>query len=307
MSVLSATAAGVRHHRRWLVRDLDLVVEAGETVAVVGPPGSGRTSAVLALARRLRLSQGKIDHCGTAVLGHVAGVNDPEPVFTVHEHVKERLALLGRPQREAGSVPLHGLDPELRGRDLTPYQRQVLGLVLAGLSSPALVALDGVDAGLDGRERAELWGLLGELTAAGVAVLVTAREVDPARVDRVVRLNDPQGGDAGRVVVLTAAEYAVGEPDASAEPAATEEPIALTATDQPAPETADVPAADAEQPDDAPHDDAPHEDAAPVVPEEEPQAGDADAPVEAGPAADAGESAEGRVESGHDGGKRAEQ
>ncbi|GIF10419.1 ABC transporter ATP-binding protein [Actinoplanes teichomyceticus] len=210
MAVLRAMGAGVRHHRRWLVRDLDLVVEPGETVAVVGPPGSGRTSTLLALAGSLRLSAGTVALSGTAALGHVAGVTDPEPVLTVLEHVRERLALLGRPRREAGSVPLHGLDPGLRGRDLTPYQKQILGLVLAGPARPAVVALDGVDAGLDAGERTALWDLLGSLTAGGVAVLVTAREVDAARVSRVVRLSDPQAGEPGRAVVQTPQEYAAG-------------------------------------------------------------------------------------------------
>ncbi|GLW28814.1 ABC transporter ATP-binding protein [Actinoplanes regularis] len=208
MPVLSATGAGVRHRRRWLLRELDLVVEPGETVAIVGPPGSGRTSTLLALARRLRLSTGRVSLSGTAALGHVAGVDDPEPVLTVLEHVRERLALLGRPRREAASVPLYGLDPKLRGRDLTPYQKQVLGLVLARLARPAVIALDGVDAGLDAREQAELWGLIEALAADGPAVLVTARAVDPARASRVVLLNDPQSAEPGRAQVWSPEEYA---------------------------------------------------------------------------------------------------
>lgn len=219
MSVLSARGAGVRHHRRWLVRGLDLTVEPGETVAVVGPPGSGRTSTLLMLARRLRLSEGTLSLSGTAALAHVTGVNDPEPVFTVREHVEERLALLGRPRREAGAVPLRGLDPGLRGRDLTPYQKQVLGLVLAGLAGPAVIALDGVDAGLDERERAELWEMLGELAGNGVTVLVTAREVDPSRVTRVVHLSDPQTGEPGRAVVESTPQPGPA-PASEAEPAA---------------------------------------------------------------------------------------
>jgi len=235
MSVLSATGAGVRHHRRWLVRDLDLVVEAGETVAVVGPPGSGRTSTLLMLARRLRSSAGQVVLSGAAGLGQVSGVNDPEPVFTVREHVQERLALLGRHRRETASVPLHGLDPELRGRDLTPYQKQVLGLVLAGLARPAVIALDGVDAGLDTRERSELWRLLGSLAADGLAVLVTAREVDPALVSRVVRLSDPQAGDAGRAVVQTPSEYATSVSAALPHPAPAAPAPAAPAPAAPAP------------------------------------------------------------------------
>lgn len=201
MTVLSATGAGVRHHRRWLLRDLDLVIDAGETVAVVGPPGSGRTSTLLALAGRLRLSSGRVSRSGATALGHVSGVNDPEPVFTVREHVRERLALLGRSQREADGVDLHGLDPGLQGRELTPYQKQVLGLVLARLGEPALIALDGADSGLDSGEQAALWEQLAGLAAEGVSVLVTARAVDPGRVSRVVLLSDPQSGEPGHVVV----------------------------------------------------------------------------------------------------------
>ncbi len=178
MTVLVASGAGVRHRRRWLIRDLDLRVEAGETVAIVGPPGSGRTSTLLALARRLRLTTGRVEG-GPVALGHVPGVGEPEPVFTVREHLAERGALLGRP----ADVPLHGLDPGLRGRDLGPYQRQLLGLILASMAGPRVIALDDADAGLDRAERADLWRLLGGIAAGGVAVLVTAREVGPEAVD----------------------------------------------------------------------------------------------------------------------------
>ena len=187
MSVLTATGVGVRHRRRWLFRDLDLRVEPGEVVAVVGPPGSGRTTALLALAGRMRLSAGKVEIPGTAALGHVPDVSQPEPVFTVGEHVRERQALLGR---VPGEVRLHGLDPAVKGWQLSPYQRQVLGVVLADLADPQLIALDGVDEGLDAGERDALWGVLAGLAERGVAVLVTAREVDENRITTLVQLGE---------------------------------------------------------------------------------------------------------------------
>jgi ABC-2 type transport system ATP-binding protein len=191
MPVLTAAGAGVRHRGRWVFRDLEVEVAPGEIVAVVGPPGSGRTTVLLALAKRFRLSTGEVSLSGTAALGYVPGVEQPEPMLTVAEHVRERLALLGRPRGEAGDViaaGLYGLAPELRGWQLSPYQRQLLGLVLARLEGPGVIALDGVDDGLDAREQAELWGLLAGLAEAGVAVLVTAREVDPDCVTTMVRL-----------------------------------------------------------------------------------------------------------------------
>jgi ABC-2 type transport system ATP-binding protein len=186
MPVLTATGVGVRRHRRWLFRDLDVAADPGDIVAIVGPPGSGRTTVLLALARRFKLSAGSV--AGSAALGYVPEVTSPEPVLTVLEHVRERLLLVGRSPRQAAEVPLLGLDPALKGYQLSPYQRQVLGLVLARLENPRVVALDGIDEGLDHRESASLWALLADLAAEGIAVLVTAREVDPARVSTSIRL-----------------------------------------------------------------------------------------------------------------------
>lgn len=191
MPVLQASRIGVRRHHRWLFRDLDVVVEPGEIVAVVGPPGSGRTTLLLSLARRFRISAGRVTVDGRAALGHVPTVTEPEAVLTVREHVHEQLALFGRRRREAAGVDLCGLDPHARGRDLTPYQKQVLGLVLARLERPAVIALDGVDEGLDDSERAAVMAQLAEIAATGTAVLFTARTVDPAEATKVIDLGRP--------------------------------------------------------------------------------------------------------------------
>ena len=188
MTVLSATAAGVRRRRNWLFRDLTVAASPGEVVAIVGPPGSGRTTVLLALAQRFRLSAGKVQITGTAALGHVPGVSEPEAVLTVAEHVREKALLTGR--RRPADMALHGLDPAAPGYALSPYQKQILGVVLARLSDPQLVALDAVDEGLDAQEREALWALIGEMAADGVTVLVAAREVDEERVNTVVRLGE---------------------------------------------------------------------------------------------------------------------
>jgi ABC-2 type transport system ATP-binding protein len=186
MAVLVAAGAGVRHRRRWVFRDLEVLIDPGDLVAVTGPPGSGRTTALLALAGRFRLSEGSVDFLeGGAALGFVPGVSDPEPVMTVAEHVRERSALLGLPSVD---VPLLGLDPEAKGWQLGPFQRQLLGIVLALMEDPRIVALDGVDEGLDADERTQLRKVLRELTDTGVAVLVTARHLGEDDITTEVRL-----------------------------------------------------------------------------------------------------------------------
>ncbi|MEV6487797.1 ATP-binding cassette domain-containing protein [Actinoplanes sp. NPDC051633] len=175
MSVLVCAGAGVRHGRRWVFRDLEILVEPGDLIAVTGPPGSGRTTALLALAGRFRLSEGSVDLVDAgAALGFVPGVTDPEPVMTVAEHIRERRALLGLPKAD---VPLLGLDPAAKGWQLSRFDRQLLGIVLALMEEPQVIALDGIDEGLDAGERRRLRQVLREVAATGVAVIVTARHL----------------------------------------------------------------------------------------------------------------------------------
>ncbi|MEW2380806.1 ATP-binding cassette domain-containing protein [Micromonospora sp. NPDC047707] len=217
-AVIEAHQLGLRTRRGWVFRDVDLTAARGDLHAVVGPPGSGRTSLLLALAGRFPTTHGRLLRHGTSALGHVPDVHEPDPALTVAEHVRERLLLLGPvPHRRRQLVPVAALrarrayrrdafataiagagltddvpfDPATRGRNLTPLQRQVLGLVLATLSGPALIVADDVDAGSDAAERGWLWTALSHLADRGYAVIATARAVEPDSPAIVHRLGDP--------------------------------------------------------------------------------------------------------------------
>jgi ABC-2 type transport system ATP-binding protein len=192
MPLIEATGMGVRRRSRWVFRDLDVAIDPGEIVAVAGPPGSGRTTVLLSLVKRFRVTTGTVALAGRAALGHVPDVEQPEPTSTVAEHVRERLTLLGRPRRDADDViagGLLGLDPRSKGWELTPYETQILGLVLALLEQPQIIALDGVDDGLDAHEQAALWTELQRIADTGVAVLVSLREADADRVATIIHLD----------------------------------------------------------------------------------------------------------------------
>ncbi|MGB2571287.1 ATP-binding cassette domain-containing protein [Micromonospora citrea] len=218
MKIVEAHGLGLRTRRGWVFRDVDLTAEAGELHAVTGPPGSGRTSLLLALAGRFPHNAGTLRTHGPAALGQVAGVHEPDPALTVAEHIQERLLLLGPvPRRRRRLVPVAAvrarrayrrdalatalsgagftgdvpLEKDVRGRDLTPVQRQVLGLVLATLSGPGLIVADDVDANSDAPERAWLWAALARLADQGYAVVASARAVEPGTPALVHRLGDP--------------------------------------------------------------------------------------------------------------------
>ena len=138
-----------------------------------GRTASGRTSLLLALAGHFRTTEGTRRLSGRAGIGLVPGINEPEPGLTAAEHARERELLLGRPSHGGIELPV---DPATLGRDLTPYQRQLLMLRLATLDQPALVVADDVDLGLSTVEREELWRALADLADDGYAVVVTCRE-----------------------------------------------------------------------------------------------------------------------------------
>jgi ABC-2 type transport system ATP-binding protein len=208
---IRATGLGLHTRRGWVFRDVELDVAPGELVAVTGAAGSGRTSLLLAVAGRFAINRGSLSVAAhplprtapavqrLAALGLVHGAHEPEPALTVAEHVRERLALLGlgpwQPRRrrnharELVTAAGFDLDPDALGRDLDPYRRQLLCLLLAELTAPRLIVVDDVDGGTDGVERAALWRVLRERADAGTTVLASCREVGDAPVDQAVRLS----------------------------------------------------------------------------------------------------------------------
>ncbi|SCE64471.1 ABC transporter ATP-binding protein [Micromonospora mirobrigensis] len=227
--VVEASGLGLRTRRGWVFRDVDLTAAEGELHAITGPPGSGRTSLLLALAGRFPVGEGRVLRHGSAALGQVAGVHEPDPALTVGEHIQERLLLLGPvPRRRRQLVPVAAVrarrayrrdafataisgagftgdvpfDPDTRGRDLTPLQRQVLGLVLATLSGPKLIVADDVDSGSDAPERAWLWAAMARLAEQGYAVVASARAVEPGSAAVEHRLADPAAVPARPTLIL---------------------------------------------------------------------------------------------------------
>jgi ABC-2 type transport system ATP-binding protein len=196
MTVVSARGLGMRTRRGWIFRPVDLDANAGDLVALTGPSGSGRTSLLLALAGRFTTNHGTVTRTGTAALGYVRDVTDPEAGLTVAEHVEERLLLLGRARwrrsyrQELVTKALADYpgDPDRLVRTIDTYQRHVLGLTMARLERPALLCVDDADADLSTPERADLWKRLREIADDGTAVVAACREVDPAFPDRIVTL-----------------------------------------------------------------------------------------------------------------------
>ncbi|GAA4966487.1 ABC transporter ATP-binding protein [Pseudonocardia tropica] len=195
---------------------LSLRVEPGETLALVGPPGSGKSTVALLLPRFYdpqagRLAIGGVDlrdlrlHDLRAELGVVF-----EEAFLFSDTIRNNIAY-GRPDAgedeiraaaEAAQVASFvedlpdGYDTEVgeRGLTLSGGQRQRIALARAMLTRPRVLVLDDATSAVDTATEAAIHETLHELTAERTTLLVAHRRSTLALADRIAVL------DKGRVV-----------------------------------------------------------------------------------------------------------
>ncbi len=175
---------------REVLRGLDLVVEPGERVALMGRNGAGKTTLLRAAAGLIDPARGRLE-----APGGIALLPQSPTDLLIRERVGEELP------GEAGARALAevGLDwaTDRDPRDLSGGERERLALavVMAGRERgrlPGLVCLDEPTRGMDGARKLELCGWLGALADGGAAVLVATHDVEFAArlADRVVLLGD---------------------------------------------------------------------------------------------------------------------
>lgn len=209
-TLLAARGLSVRYRESEAVAGIDLTVDAGEVVGLIGPDGAGKTSALRVLAGLLRPSSGQATAFGEPVwerrralhrrLGYLAQRFALYGDLTVDENVQFFALLYGvRQWREKRDELLHrlGLAPFRRrlAEHLSGGMKQKLALACALIHGPELLILDEPTTGVDPVTRRELWRLLGGLVAQGLSLLVATPYLDEAeRCSRVVLLH------AGRVL-----------------------------------------------------------------------------------------------------------
>ena len=69
-------SVGVNRNNRWLIRDFNLTVRAGEIISIIGPNGAGKTTSVKVLAGLIRPDAGTVDIRPGIRMGYV-----PQRIF----------------------------------------------------------------------------------------------------------------------------------------------------------------------------------------------------------------------------------
>ncbi|MBY8874357.1 ABC transporter ATP-binding protein/permease [Micromonospora sp. PLK6-60] len=198
-----------------VLRQIDLTVEPGETLALVGATGSGKSTLLSLVPRLHEVTDGRITLDGHDVrdvrlgsLRRLVGVAFEEPtLFSMS--VRENLTL-GRPDageeevRAALALARADFAYELpwglatrvgeQGLTLSGGQRQRLALARAVLGHPALLVLDDPLSALDVHTEAQVEAALRRVLRDTTALLVVHRPSTVALADRVALL------DEGRIV-----------------------------------------------------------------------------------------------------------
>ena len=176
VACISGAAAGF--DGRPVLENVDLAVQAGEVVALMGPNGGGKTTLLRLVAGLLRPLAGTVERRpgrvaylpqNPAALLHRPTVRD-EVLFTIKRSCESEkpetiLAALGL-LHVAGRYP----------RDLSSGERQraAVAAVLAG--SPGLVLLDEPTRGMDAQAREALVRLIAGLRDRGAAVVIATHD-----------------------------------------------------------------------------------------------------------------------------------
>lgn len=198
---------------RHVLRGVDLAVDRGSRVVVLGPSGAGKTTLLRLLAGQDSPDGGRVVHGNGPRLGYFAQEHDTlDPESTVREHL-------------AGAAP-HLTDGEVRqvlgvflftGGDTGKRVGVLSGgaktrLALAGLvhSGANVLLLDKPTNNLDPASRAEVLSAVGTYPGATVMVTHDAGAVDALRPDRVLLLPEAEQhlwddwDDAYRALVVPA-------------------------------------------------------------------------------------------------------
>src|SRR5499427_1254159 len=193
----------------WVLRDLDLALEPGETMALVGATGSGKTTVATLVPRLYDVTEGRVTLDGVDVRdiqlrslrAHI-GMAFEDPILfsaSVHENL-----VMGRPiksdddLRQALQIARAdfvwdlpwGLETRVgeQGYSLSGGQRQRLALARAVLGSPRVLVLDDPLSAVDVHTEREIEEALASVLDNVTALVVVHRPSTLALADRVALL-----------------------------------------------------------------------------------------------------------------------
>jgi putative ABC transport system ATP-binding protein len=197
------------------IQDVDLEVEPGEYLAIMGSSGSGKSTLMNLIGCLDTPTAGSYRLAGVDVSGlsddQLAAIRNREigfvfqtfnllPRSTAAQNVELPLIYAGikrdqRQQRVMAVLTDVGLGDRTHHRpsELSGGERQRVAIARALINKPSLILADEPTGNLDSGTSAEIMDLFGQLDRQGQTIIVVTHEPDiAAYTRRIIRLNDGQ-------------------------------------------------------------------------------------------------------------------
>jgi ATP-binding cassette subfamily B protein len=203
-----------------VLQDIDLQMGAGETVALVGPTGAGKTTLVSLLMRLYDVTHGEISIDGHDIrdvtldsLTRQMSVVLQEPYLfsgTVSENVRYNRTEATDEEvvRAATSVGAHefisrleqGYDTPLqeRGGNLSIGQRQLISFARALVANPRILILDEATANIDTHTELIIQDALKHVLKGRTSIVIAHRLSTIRSADKIVVLDHGRVAEVGR-------------------------------------------------------------------------------------------------------------
>jgi branched-chain amino acid transport system ATP-binding protein len=194
--LLSVRGLEVAYGPSQVLFGIDLAMQAGEVVGLLGRNGMGKTTLIRALIGQLAHKAGEVRFAGQTLhspgsdriarLG-VAVVPEGRQVFpnlSVHEHLSAFAANRSGAAQPWDASRVYRLFPRLAerrdnlGNQLSGGEQQMLAIGRALVTNPRLLILDEATEGLAPLIREEIWACLAALRSSGQTILVVDKYVN---------------------------------------------------------------------------------------------------------------------------------
>ena len=217
---LQASGLHAHYGQSHILHGIDLAIQPGQAVGLLGRNGMGKTTLIRTLIGQLRASAGTVQVAGRDVTGQppektvrlgIGYVPEGRGVFP-NLSVRENLVMAARPgtrgqvdwtyERVLETFPRLAERLGNGGGQLSGGEQQMLAIGRALMTNPELLILDEATEGLAPLVVAEIWRVIGLVRATGIASLVVDRDFRKvlAHTDRAVVL------EKGRVVLEGASD-----------------------------------------------------------------------------------------------------
>jgi ABC-2 type transport system ATP-binding protein len=172
-----------------------LALREGELLALLGPNGAGKTTLIRAISGRVQLDAGTIRLFGRPLAGRKTppelGIVPQElaiyPSLTARENLEAFARLQGLTGADVAAqvkwaLQVTALDDRAAEpvRSFSGGMKRRLNIACGVIHRPRVVLLDEPTVGVDPQSRERIYDMLGELTRAGVSLLLTTHHLEEA-------------------------------------------------------------------------------------------------------------------------------